>query len=293
MLFDESEYKMWFVGINSEGKARIGLATSSDGTNWNPVVGFSGEGSVLEFGTPSTSHVQSPSVIKDTTGGYKMWYVRDLNGTSYYYYAANANGDGINWSISSEPILSHNRVEALPFEVSNGKNASCFVMEDPDVDGYNYKMWYSALSEFSNNKTSRIGLARSIDGLIWDRVDGGGDGYVLGPGEPGKFDSSGVFSPLVVKDKGIYRMWYCGSDNSTFMNGIGYAWSKDGINWVKEYDGDVGGAIQDLYTADATFPYILKDGNVYKIWYGYHDTVFDEYVIGCGISNWEPYQSLP
>ncbi|RKY64399.1 MAG: hypothetical protein DRQ02_11515 [Candidatus Latescibacterota bacterium] len=41
-------------------------------------------------------------------------------------------------------------------------------------------------------------------------------------------------NPMVVKNKGLYKMWYSGGPNRNYTKyEICYATSKDGLNWVK------------------------------------------------------------
>ena len=89
---------------------------------------------------------------------------------------------------------------------------------------------------------------------------------VLTPGPAGSWDNVQVGVCSVIKDEGMYKMWYVGQDPTSR---IGYAVSTDGINWTK-YEGnpvlDVGPS-GSWDSAHVTEPWVIKDGDVYKMWY--------------------------
>lgn len=89
-------------------------------------------------------------------------------------------------------------------------------------------------------------------------------------------------SPFVMKDNGIYRMWYATMDDWKEVNGeplhyynIKYAESLDGINWKRD------ALVAIDYESDGEYafgrPYVLKENGVYKMWYAYRGS---HYVIG-------------
>ncbi|MCG6940318.1 MAG: glycosyl hydrolase [Thiohalocapsa sp.] len=105
--------------------------------------------------------------------------------------------------------------------------------------------------------TGRIGLARSEDGLNWQRVAGPGTrGAVLDPHpDPRRFDSTHVGVGSVTRDETGFRLWYFGGDEERFRFGrfevkglrlrIGCARSTDGIQWQR-IDGPHRGALLDV-----------------------------------------------
>ena len=109
VLFDGTEYKMWYVGDSADGSGfswviEICLATSPDGIVWtkyagNPVLtrGSSGEW--------DRHHLGHPSVLFDGTE-YKMWYsgYEVYRGPSRIGYATSP--DGIVWTkYSGNPVV--------------------------------------------------------------------------------------------------------------------------------------------------------------------------------------------
>ena len=90
----------------------------------------------------------------------------------------------------------------------------------------------------SDGGSEQIGLAYSLDGIMWKRY--GDAPVVIPPGgatPSGPWDADYAFRPSVFKLNGIYHMYYCGSnsqiDHDTTLfwaHGIGHATSDNGID---------------------------------------------------------------
>ena len=187
-----------------------------------------------------------------------------------------------NWvKYESNPILS-------PGSAGNWDSnvvGSCSVMKDGD----DYKMWYRGQD---SSLTSRIGYATSVDGVTWTK-----HGIVLEP-TPGSWDSAYISAPFVMKDDGVYRMWYCGAtDIGGIARKIGYAESTDGISWIKHpnfvLEGDA--SEWDAYSL-GNHPVIKEDGT-FKMWYGAENAYGGIDHIGYATSadgiNWTKYAGNP
>jgi predicted GH43/DUF377 family glycosyl hydrolase len=92
-----------------------------------------------------------------------------------------------------------------------------------------FKMWYSTTATpFS------IGYATSSDGINWS----GGSIVLSSSGVNGTFDKSVASRPEVIKDTGIYYLYYNGFEtDQSGVGKIGLATSSDGINWNR-YSGN-------------------------------------------------------
>jgi hypothetical protein len=133
----------------------------------------------------------------------------------------------------------------------------------------------------------RIGVARSTDGVTFERVPGTETGgAILDVGAPGSFDSWLAYRPFVLKDGATYRMWYNGSTQpfhcptGTLANDrrIGYAESADGVHWAKRYDGAGPGgsalplgAPGEIDAQQVGYVWVLKDGAQYRMYYSAND----------------------
>jgi hypothetical protein len=114
-----------------------------------------------------------------------------------------------------------------------------------------------------------IGLAISTDdGLTYKKVF---DAPVLGRTGVDPYLTA---SPAIMIENGIWRMWYVScarwvveNDQPKHHYHVRYAESKDGIEWKP-----TGIACIDFKSAAEyaiSRPCIVKDGNVYKMWYGH------------------------
>jgi predicted GH43/DUF377 family glycosyl hydrolase len=88
--------------------------------------------------------------------------------------------------------------------------------------GNEFLYWYQA------NRSARIGLARSKDGITWTKQPQ----PVLATGPRGSFDERATADPYVVQVAGTFYMYYLGEDRARRQR-LGVARSKDGITWQK------------------------------------------------------------
>jgi predicted GH43/DUF377 family glycosyl hydrolase len=217
VIKDGGIYKMWYGAGND---AKIGYATSNDGTNWNKYA----NNPVLE-GTPASwdeSGVGGPFVITTAVGYYQMWYHSgDLTAIGY---ATSTNG--INWVKHPNSVL------------TLGPNGDWDDVQvaDPNVllNGGNYHMWYAGYDEVGwPNGHWRIGYAWSNDGITWNKD---ANNPVLEEGTPGTWDEGGVSEPNVLFDGATYRMWFSGFPfYPVDLVGMqrGYATSATETDWAK------------------------------------------------------------
>lgn len=92
-----------------------------------------------------------------------------------------------------------------------------------------YKMWYVGL-DFAGSGRGNILYAFSNDGINWTQYN---NNPVLIPGNYYSWDSQNVQPGAVLKENGIYKMYYSGFSNVSSNWYIGLATSIDGINWEK------------------------------------------------------------
>ena len=93
-------------------------------------------------------------------------------------------------------------------------------------DGSKYMMWYIGLS---HGKGYTL-YAESLDGISWYRPI---SHPVLNPGALGSWDSHTVAPGPVIKERGIYKMYYQGYSDPNESSQIGLATSSDGKTWQK------------------------------------------------------------
>ncbi|MFA6597917.1 MAG: hypothetical protein WCS69_09350 [Ignavibacteriaceae bacterium] len=150
-----------------------------------------------------------------------------------------------------------------------------------------YKMWFS---NEANNGIHSIGYATSTDGFHWYRKT---DRPVLSPGETGTWDSYGVSLGAVIKENGIYKMYYTGNPYHDGPYQIGLAVSADGINWSKNPKPILN--TDTLPNSWATASEVIKVNNKYYMYYS--TSISFKRVVCLAFSddgiNWVKYSNNP
>jgi len=172
-----------------------------------------------------------PSCIVDHEDRRYMYYTGWTQGVSvpYYFYIGLAivsmdrHGDTIFDRISKSPILERNIND--PY-----LTASPCILVERGV----WRMWYvSCIKRTTEDGKPKsyyhIKYAESIDGIRWIRR-----GIVCVDFRDEK--EYAISRPCIIKENGLYKMWYSYSSGSYR---IGYAESKDGIEWQRK-DEEVG-----------------------------------------------------
>ncbi len=167
---------------------------------------------VIEHGPDSD--VLNPSVVRGPAGLLNFYSAFD--GASWRTVLARSE-DGIHWQ-SGETILKPNpQTWEAGYIAANG---SAF------FDGSQFWQWYEA----GPRSALRIGLARSADGRSWTREPV----PVLDRGPYMSFDERDVADPYVIREGGMFYMYYLGQDRAVPpRQRIGVARSRDGIHWTK------------------------------------------------------------
>ena len=210
-------------------------------------------------------------------GLYRMW----LSWRPKKSIAISESKDGIHWPA---PEI------VLPPEPATGWEDD---MSRPVVvrraDGYH--MWYTGASP----GRTRIGYATSQDGRSWVRQSAK---PVLESTLP--WEGAAVMCPHVEWDKGsrVWKMWYSGGE-SYEPNAIGYAISKDGLQWEKHPNNPVltpdksAEWEQERVTAAQVF---FRKGWYYAFYIGFRDVHSAQIGLARsrdGITNWERHPANP
>ncbi len=270
VMKENDTYKMWYTcgGLNyptdTELRSRICYCTSADGLHWNkyagnPVMDVSYNGMWDSLGVETVTIINDPTAVASER--YKMWYAGQYFNEYRYDIGYAFSADGINWTKHATPVLQVGAASAW----DNG------FLEGPSVmkEGGVYKMWYCGYDVVVDGNgtdgNTNIGLATSTDGINWTKHP---NNPVFTTGT-GTWDSHYVQDPHVLKDNGVYYMWYGGNDVEGYGQQVGLATSTDGIAWTKSPMNPVlqkGGA-NDWDANTASFPSVLKGDNSYEMWY--------------------------
>lgn len=216
VIWDGTQYLMWFMGAGGSTrfgqgmKWQWGVARSVDGMSWladstNPI----NTDNLLSWWTDAAG----PGRILFDGTTYRTWYEGDrgLFPGTYEAIGYATSPDGVHWAkYQPDPVLE----PGLPGEWDeSGIGYFNTVLYDAGI----YQMWYTGNVIHDVTGTTGIGFAVSRDGIHWRKYPGN---PVLTGGRPGSWDEH-VYSPSVVFDGSVYRMWYSGSD--PFYSQIGYA----------------------------------------------------------------------
>lgn len=236
-----AKYKMWFNSYFS-GAYSIWFAHSSDGLVWNlhssPVSGLSssaGHPWVLYFpnGFIGANSGNNPS---SATMYYRIWYwdANKLYTVEAIRYAESP--DGLNW-YNDQPLKNGDVpiVTGSYPDWNRGSYGPACVLYNPlasnsGVD-WTFRMYYDGTSGANES----IGVGFSRDGITWTGYDRNGDGKAdpVLTGSGSGWDAHYVYPCTVLKKGPLYHMIYSGGVNGT-NEGIGYAISTDGLNWIKD-----------------------------------------------------------
>lgn len=248
VIKDGATYKMWYTHVDNAGVWTIYYADSTDGITWSnntQVLAASGTADAYD-----EVRVAAPSVINDG-GTYKMWFMgRDASAVWAIGYATSP--DGLNWTNAGQVL-----------DVGGAGAWDSQMVRDPAVilDGGTYKMWYAGTASWPAFK---IGYATSPDGITWTKdlsnpvFTGTTDGW----------DGFQVYAPSVVKDGGIYQMYFSGTDNNmSQVWSTGHASSSDGITWTEAVRNPI--LIPDGTDDSLDYVSAMNDDGTWKIWYSY------------------------
>lgn len=152
-----------------------------------------------------------------------------------------------------------------------------------------YKMWNHGLG-YGGGGEAFILYSESIDGLNWTSTI---SNPVISPGNYNSWDSKHVSPGAVIKENGIYKMYYCGFSDEYNSWHVGYATSLDGIHWVKYPQPVLSGSFGWEYQIIVSS--VIKKDSTYFLYYTGRDLPYCK--IGVAISpdgiNWTKYSGNP
>lgn len=238
-----------FVNFYSafDGKTwHTALATSIDGRSWAK------HGRVLspDPATWEGSYIAANGAVRRMGQEYWHWYQAGPEGQTRIALARSA--DGRKWTRERKPVLDLGPRGAWD-EVSLG---------DPDVVSTPQAFYMFYLGQ-DRARRQRLGVARSIDGVHWQKLR---TNPVLSLGAPNAFDENGLGEPAVWAMRGEYWMLYTGRDRAEVRR-LGLARSRDGITWTKIASPVIAGGLwwNDKVVCD---PSVIVRGDGVDVWFG-------------------------
>lgn len=226
IIKDGDTYTMW-----SDSAAGVQMATSTNGTNWTTV------GSVSGLTTPKHT------LVEKIGGNYRMWYWPNLTYSINDIRTATST-DGLIWTsdqaitqvgttvINNSGMHWNRGSYGVGDVIYNPAGSSTIVapVDETSVWSNKFVMYYDG----TTGGDESLGLAVSNDGVNWQGYNSGTLPVFVGTDQTGDWDVGYVSRATISKENDdSYHMWYSGGTN-TMDQGIGYAFSTDGINWMRD-----------------------------------------------------------
>ena len=217
---------------------------------------------VFSYGEPGAfdeNGVSYPNLIEDNNRLY-LYYVGWMPTIITPFnlqigLAVQDKGEGVFKRYSRAPVLHRTNEEYLSF-------GSCFVMKDEGI----WKMWYTCFTKWGQKPTEHkhyyhIRYARSKDGIRWQR----NNQVCIDFKDESEY---AICRPSVWKDNsGNYHQWYAYRGN---QYQIGYAFSKDGINWERRDElAGISPAGKSWESLSISYPHVFPfNKNLYMLYCG-------------------------
>lgn len=185
-----------------------------------------------------------------------------FRGEILYVYQAGEKGktilglarsrDGVNWQKHPQPVL-------LPGPWRSWDEVS---LGDPYLWESNGMLYLCYLGE-DRARRQRLGIARSADGIHWEKQQ---SGPILELGSYGDFDEQGLGEPAIFRSGRQWVLLYTGR-NRQEHRAMGYAVSDDGRLWRKMREPVLRGSSpwNSVVVCDAT---VLAEPSRLRIWFG-------------------------
>jgi predicted GH43/DUF377 family glycosyl hydrolase len=197
VVYDGTNYKMWYQGRSGSGNTKIGYATSSNGITWTKYPG----NPVLVEGSPGSwesSHPNSPHVHFNGLE-YKMWYTGvDSNSVCHIGYATSI--DGINWQ----------KFENNPVLPGPSSNPTIYTLGKSDITVYQKQNEYFGWYNNDTGPSAEIFYATSSNGTYWNEY---ANNPVIKKGPTNAWDTGAVHAPEFFMMNKQYWLFYSGRNN--------------------------------------------------------------------------------
>ncbi|MDC4203446.1 MAG: hypothetical protein MPW14_04410 [Candidatus Manganitrophus sp.] len=230
LLVNDDRIRVYVAFLDRDKVGRVGYV-DVDAKNPLRVLRVS-KSPVLDVGRPGTfdDHGVTPICIIPDQDCFYLYYVGWQLSEEFRYRLflglAISNDEGETFNrYDSNPVLS-------PSEQERSIRSAAHVLRDEG----SWKMWYAGGGEWIDLEGKRVPTYQ-LRYLESDALMKWGDvGRICMEFENN--DEFGFGRPFVIKEEGLYRMWYSIRTRSKGYR-LGYAESNDGINWLRK-DGEVG-----------------------------------------------------
>jgi predicted GH43/DUF377 family glycosyl hydrolase len=241
--------QLWnFYSGFDESTWHTGLATSADGIHWTR------RGKVL---SPDAEGWDRGYIAAN---GSALW----RNGEFWYWYQAGAHDGVMRIGLARSADGVHFRKEAQAvLDVGPYRSWDERAVADPyviETGGWLY-LYYLGQDRAARQ---RIGVARSRDGIHWEKLRTNPIVEIADPGSGG-MDEHGAGEPAVFVWKGRYWMLITGRDAGEHRR-LAALWSDDGVRWTRQAGSFAGDQDWDrAVICDAT---VVVEGSGVRVWFG-------------------------
>ena len=191
---------------------RTGLATSNDGFHWQK------QGMVLAPDPRTWEGGYWATNGSARFDGREFWYWYQAGPRGQPRIGLARSSDGRVWRKQPAPVL-------MPGPRGSWDERG---VADPDAIRAGADLYLFYLGQDRAGE-QRLGVARSLDGIHWEKLR---TNPILELGGPGAFDENGLGEPAVWRARGFYWMLYTGRDIHENRR-LGLARSTDGVAWRK------------------------------------------------------------
>lgn len=218
--FVDGKFRIWYWNATTPyGNNAMHYAESVDGIIWTNDSAITGNlTSVIPsggwnngtYGAADVIINDNPTNVGTNPFDYKYAMYYDATSGSYEQLALGYSADGIAWTLyGTGPVLPKGPIGSW--------DSGYVAIGSTVIRGNTWTMWYSGGIASSNEG---IGCATSNDGLIWIKC---ADNPVMSKNNGVAWRNGRTYTPTVIRDGGIEKMWFTGRDAATGNYAIGYA----------------------------------------------------------------------
>lgn len=257
---------------------------------------------ILVFFLVNLSCSDQSNIVNNQGSGKILLKIDRANAPSgVVYVSATLTRDGYSPIISTLNLLSDSTADLLLNDIQAGIwHLKVDAMNDSMVVLYTGETDVNILAGFTVNVNLSLQPTGQGTGAIYIYVTWGNQitnfswvDYQNNPillGGNNNYDYYGIAQPVILYDEGKYKMWYYG-DAGSAKKYVLYAESQDGINWVKHPTPVLYPGTNGNWDAWAVHPgAILKENNLYKMYFTAYANQYDQWYIGIATSldgiNW-------
>ena len=213
---------LYATAVDPDGRPRL-VALRQAGDSW----ALAGDDLVPEGTGGNVGGATDPVVVADGAGWSMYYGAQGEDGLTRVYRATSS--DGLAWTASADPVIPTDGVWDAQEQRPSAAEA---------LDGGGLRLWYSGW----DGSRWRVGAAESADGVTFNASPGASEAWVLGPGQPGTFDDTGVRDAVVYEEDGARVMLYAGTPDGLTWE-LGSAVELEDGTWERRTDPATGAVV--------------------------------------------------